>query len=66
MQNEVSTNPIQSISFSPNVSHNSKGTKHQKDTLRGLTKNDQATPKEKKEIKDDEPKGKKGIKDDEP
>ena len=50
MHHEVSTSPIQSISFSPNISHNSKGTKHQKDTLRGFSKVDQDTPKGKKGI----------------
>ena len=54
MRNEVSTSPIQSISFSPNVYHNIKGTKLQKYTLRSLTKFDQDTRKGKKGNDDDE------------
>ena len=44
MHNEVSTSPIQTISFSPKVSHDITGTKHQKDPLKSLKKCDQDTP----------------------
>ena len=49
MRNEVSTSPICSIYFSPNVYHDIKGIDHQKYTLRSLTNFDQNTPKGKLE-----------------
>ena len=51
--NEVSTSPIRSSSFCPNDYHIIKGTKHQKDTLRSLTKFDQDIFKGKKENKNE-------------
>ena len=55
MHNEVSTSPIQSSSFCPNVQYNVKGNKQHKDTLTSLMKVDQDNPKEKKGDKDDMP-----------